>query len=318
MAYLSDGLGRRKTFALSAAGAMLTVVAYTQLHTSMTTLLLLGFPLGLFQAGIVSGMGACFTELFPAQIRGTAGGFSYNFGRGIGALVPAAVGVTSTTMGLAPSIGVWAVLSYIVVFVVAIFLAEPVIRSLKSMSETAQPRNGGQILVEALVRNAVDTVYCVPGESYLPVLDALRDVSGIRTIVTRLAMIPLAAVNVWAVAVDVFLIGMGGALATVLQTRLMDVAGDAQGLAAALNHSAFNTANALGPFLGGLTIARGYGWTSPGWVGSLLAIGGLLLWLISALAERKRNVSSHAVARDSASAAVRASPRAAHGSRRHS
>jgi DHA1 family inner membrane transport protein len=133
-----------------------------------------------------------------------------------------------------------------------------------------------------------------------------------------LAMIPLAAVNVWAVAVDVFLIGMGGALATVLQTRLMDVAGDAQGLAAALNHSAFNTANALGPFLGGLTIARGYGWTSPGWVGSLLAIGGLLLWLISALAERKRNVSSHAVARDSASAAVRASPRAAHGSRRHS
>jgi DHA1 family inner membrane transport protein len=37
------------------------------------------------------------------------------------------------------------------------------------------------------------------------------------------------------------------ALGAILQTRLMDVAGDAQGLAAALNHSAFNTANALGP-----------------------------------------------------------------------
>lgn len=46
-------------------------------------------------------------------------------------------------------------------------------------------RNGGQILVEALLRHAVDTVYCIPGESYLPVLDALHDASGIRTIVTR-------------------------------------------------------------------------------------------------------------------------------------
>jgi DHA1 family inner membrane transport protein len=113
-----------------------------------------------------------------------------------------------------------------------------------------------------------------------------------------LAIFPLVATNVWVVTIDVFLIGMGGALATVLQTRLMDVAGDAQGLAAALNHSAFNTANALGPFLGGLAIAGGYGWTSPGLVGSFLAVGGLLLWLISALAERRRNVRSPLVARD--------------------
>lgn len=54
------------------------------------------------------------------------------------------------------------------------------------MSDPILPlRNGGQILVEALVTNAVDTVYCVPGESYLPVLDALHDAHGIRTIVTR-------------------------------------------------------------------------------------------------------------------------------------
>jgi len=124
MAYMSDGLGRRKTFALSAAGATITVLIYTQLHLPLVALLILGFPLGLFQSGIVSGMGACFTELFPAHIRGTAGGFSYNFGRGIGALVPAAVGLTSTSMGLAPSIGIWAASSYILVFIVAIFLPE--------------------------------------------------------------------------------------------------------------------------------------------------------------------------------------------------
>jgi MFS family permease len=124
MAYLSDSLGRRKTFALSAAGATLTVLAYTQFHLPMSVLLLLGFPLGLFQSGIVSGMGACFTELFPAQVRGTAGGFSYNFGRGIGALVPAGVGMTSIPLGLAVSIGVWAACAYLVVFAVALFLPE--------------------------------------------------------------------------------------------------------------------------------------------------------------------------------------------------
>jgi len=53
------------------------------------------------------------------------------------------------------------------------------------MPDSIPPRNGGQILVEALRRNAVDTLYCVPGESFLPVLDALHDESSIRTIVTR-------------------------------------------------------------------------------------------------------------------------------------
>jgi DHA1 family inner membrane transport protein len=104
-----------------------------------------------------------------------------------------------------------------------------------------------------------------------------------------LAIFPLMATNVWTMTFDVFLIGMGGALGTVLQTRLMDVAEDAQGLAAALNHSAFNTANALGPFLGGLAISAGYGWTAPGWVGCLLAVGGLALWFVSVSVERSRN-----------------------------
>jgi DHA1 family inner membrane transport protein len=100
--------------------------------------------------------------------------------------------------------------------------------------------------------------------------------------------------NIWAVSINVFLIGMGGALGTVLQTRLMDVAKDAQGLAAALNHSAFNFANALGPLLGGMAIARGYGWTSTGWVGSLLALGGFVLLLVSVALDRSRGALRHA------------------------
>jgi DHA1 family inner membrane transport protein len=96
-----------------------------------------------------------------------------------------------------------------------------------------------------------------------------------------LALYPLASHNLVTISLDLFGIGFGCALAAVLQTRLMDVAGHAQALAAALNHSAFNTANALGPWLGGMVIAAGYGWTATGWVGCALALGGFLVWLIS-------------------------------------
>ena len=68
----------------------------------------------------------------------------------------------------------------------------------------------------------------------------------------------------------------------------MDIAGDAQTLAAALNHSAFNIANAMGAWLGGVAIAGGLGWASTGWVGALLALAGLLIFAVS-LAEEGRN-----------------------------
>ncbi|WP_375404318.1 MFS transporter [uncultured Sphingomonas sp.] len=93
-----------------------------------------------------------------------------------------------------------------------------------------------------------------------------------------LALFTIAAGDLWSVSLAVLAIGMGGALGSLLQTRLMDVAGTAQGLAASLNHAAFNVANALGPWLGGLAIAGGYGWTSTGWVGCALALGGFAIW----------------------------------------
>ncbi len=99
-----------------------------------------------------------------------------------------------------------------------------------------------------------------------------------------LALYPLAAGQLWSMLAIVFVIGIGGALGTVLQTRLMDVARDGQSLAASLNHSAFNTANAIGPWAGGLAIAGGYGWTSTGIVGAGLALGGLAIWGLAVLA----------------------------------
>jgi len=99
-----------------------------------------------------------------------------------------------------------------------------------------------------------------------------------------LALYPLAAGQLWSMLVIVFLIGIGGALGTVLQTRLMDIAEQGQSLAASLNHSAFNTANAIGPWAGGLAIAAGYGWTSTGVVGAGLALGGFAIWGLAVMA----------------------------------
>lgn len=96
-----------------------------------------------------------------------------------------------------------------------------------------------------------------------------------------LALFPLMAGNIWTLSLIIFLIGAGGGLGTPLQARLMDVSGDAQTLAAALHHSAFNVANALGPWLGGMAIAAGYGLTSTGWIGAVLALGGLAVFLLS-------------------------------------
>ncbi len=109
--------------------------------------------------------------------------------------------------------------------------------------------------------------------------------------VVLLLAFPLAAGSMWTLLPAVVAVGTMGALAPVLQAHLMDVAGGAQTLAAASNHSAFNTANALGPWLGGMAITAGYGWTSTGYVGAATALAGLGMYLWAA---RGRRVSGSA------------------------
>ncbi|HET8602833.1 MAG TPA: MFS transporter [Marmoricola sp.] len=77
------------------------------------------------------------------------------------------------------------------------------------------------------------------------------------------------------------------AVAVVLQMRLMQVAGEAQTLGAALNHASLNLANALGAWLGGAVIAAGFGFTAPSWVGVVLALGGLAVMAVSARLHRQ-------------------------------
>lgn len=105
--------------------------------------------------------------------------------------------------------------------------------------------------------------------------------------VVVMSVLSLTAENPVMLSICVFLVGCSVAIGPALQTRLMDVAADAQTLAAALNHSAFNVANALGAWLGGLAIAMGYGFASTGWVGAILAVGGLAVLALSVASDRR-------------------------------
>lgn len=81
---------------------------------------------------------------------------------------------------------------------------------------------------------------------------------------------------------------LGSTLVPNLQTRLMDVAGDAQTLAAALNHSALNMANAAGAAVGGAVISAGYGYSTPALAGAVMAACGALLWVPAYFLRRRQ------------------------------
>lgn len=103
-----------------------------------------------------------------------------------------------------------------------------------------------------------------------------------------LAAFVLAAQHPVTAIVGLFLVGTtGSALVPGLQARLMRHAGRGQTLAAALNHSALNAANALGAWLGGVVIALGWGYTSPALAGAALAAAGLVILVVAVRAARR-------------------------------
>jgi DHA1 family inner membrane transport protein len=115
---------------------------------------------------------------------------------------------------------------------------------------------------------------------------------GLLAFAGALAAFSLASTNAATAAVGVFLLGNVLLLGPALQTRLMDVAGEAQTLAATMNHASFNTANALGPWLAGLAYTQTNTWAAPSWVGVGLAFGGLGFLVASMALERREQQSA--------------------------
>ena len=109
--------------------------------------------------------------------------------------------------------------------------------------------------------------------------------------VLALASFALTAQTTVGLLVSLFLVGgAAAALSPAVQSRLMDVAGDSQTLAAAANHAALNIGNSLGAYLGGVTIAAGLGYLAPAVVGLLLCVPGIGLALWSVAMQRRRPV----------------------------
>ncbi|WP_448641546.1 MFS transporter [Geodermatophilus sp. URMC 63] len=113
-------------------------------------------------------------------------------------------------------------------------------------------------------------------------------VGAMVTVLALLLVVGPAAATGRTLFAVVFLLAMSAStLVVCLQLRLMEVAGEAQMLGAALNHSALNAANALGAWLGGVVIAAGHGYTAPSLVGAALAAAGLVALAASAALRRR-------------------------------
>ena len=123
-AWLVDRIGRRRNIAFFALCCVITVLAYVYLPLTDQAILVLGFPLGFFAAGIPASLGALFNELYPAEMRGAGVGFCYNFGRIASAIFPALVGYMSHSMPLGEAIGIDAALAYGVALLAVLLLPE--------------------------------------------------------------------------------------------------------------------------------------------------------------------------------------------------
>jgi MFS family permease len=131
--FVHDRIGRRKAFALFAALAGVSLVAYFAVPSGTnTTLLVVGFPLGFFASGCFSGFGSYLAELFPTQARATGEGFCYNVGRGFGALFPGIIGFLAAAVGLGGAIA-FGVFGYVLAIAALTMLPETQGREIKAV-----------------------------------------------------------------------------------------------------------------------------------------------------------------------------------------
>ncbi|MEV5053535.1 MFS transporter [Arthrobacter sp. LAR12-1-1.1] len=91
------------------------------------------------------------------------------------------------------------------------------------------------------------------------------------------------------IASMVLLGGFGFATVPGLQMRVMKYASSAPTLASGANIGAFNVGNALGAWMGGVTITAGLGYTSPIWAGAGITLLGLAVMAFAAAAAKKND-----------------------------
>ncbi|MES5825075.1 MFS transporter [Streptomyces sp. RG80] len=115
--------------------------------------------------------------------------------------------------------------------------------------------------------------------------------AGLVSLALVLALFPVLMTSAWSAALAVVLLGTAAFVTgSPLQLMVMEKASSAPSLASSANQAAFNLANAGGAWIGGLTLAAGFGVTSPALAGAALAVLGLGVAATAYAVDRRRPV----------------------------
>ena len=117
---LADRVGRRPIFLLYQVGAVLSVLAYSQLEAQYA-LLIGGAIMGMFVNGMLGGYGALISELYPTRARATAQNVLFNIGRAVGGFGPLAVGAVAAKYSFSHAIALLASI-YVLDIIATLFL----------------------------------------------------------------------------------------------------------------------------------------------------------------------------------------------------
>ncbi|MGW0081604.1 MFS transporter [Streptomyces sp. NPDC003393] len=117
---------------------------------------------------------------------------------------------------------------------------------------------------------------------------------GLSSLAAVLVLFPLLMRAQWSAALAVTLLGTAAFVTgSPLQLMVMEKASTAPSLASSANQAAFNLANAGGAWIGGLSLAAGFGTTSPALAGAALAVLGLGVAAVAYAVDHRRPPATH-------------------------
>lgn len=137
--FLADHWGRRPTLLFMSVLSWAVTVLYMMLPLDPLLAQVLGFVVGAGTIGMFAAVGPFLSELFPTEVRTTCMGFSYNFGKTIGALCITGVGVLAAHIGLAQSIAACVFVAYALACVALLLLPETKGRDLETLTAGPEP-----------------------------------------------------------------------------------------------------------------------------------------------------------------------------------
>jgi len=119
--FIAERLGRRNTFVLYMLCAAALAPAYGLMARNPTVLLVLSPVLGYFGHGYFSLFGGLVAEQYPAAVRATGHGTSYNAGRMVGAIGPYTIGAIATLPGVGIGLAIGATSAFFVLGALLVF-----------------------------------------------------------------------------------------------------------------------------------------------------------------------------------------------------